>query len=164
MPSTQPLPRTLHLYSSTLFYLLKGNCLNPSMVNKSALDMISWHCGNEQFYSKFVFFYYYLEVHWKILNSICAMLQNCKHLPKPKILYGRYEIIIFNGLLGIVYIFLDRLDGTNYTKTLQLAEQLCFLLVSHVTCVTCNCDHFTSPLALCGFISFLFAFLFMPCV
>jgi len=41
MPSTQPLLKTLHLYSSALFYLLNGNCLNPLMVNKSALDMIS---------------------------------------------------------------------------------------------------------------------------
>jgi hypothetical protein len=35
-----------------------------------------------------------------------------------------------------------------------LAEQLCFLLVSRVLYVTCNYDHFTAPLALCGFILF----------
>ncbi len=38
LPNTQPLPRTLHLYSSTLFYLLKGNHPNPSLFDKSALD------------------------------------------------------------------------------------------------------------------------------
>jgi hypothetical protein len=47
---------------------------------------ISWHCGNEQFYLELILFYCYLKVHWKILNSIHAMLQNCKHLPTSKIL------------------------------------------------------------------------------
>jgi hypothetical protein len=39
MPNTQPLPRILHLYRSTFFYLLKGNCPNPLMFNKSPSDM-----------------------------------------------------------------------------------------------------------------------------
>jgi hypothetical protein len=39
MPNTQPLPGILHLYSSTFFYLLKGNRPNPSVFDKSAWDM-----------------------------------------------------------------------------------------------------------------------------
>jgi len=46
------------------------------------------------------------------------MLQNCKHLPKSIILWGCFEIIAFNGLLEIVYIFLNCLDRSNYTKML----------------------------------------------
>jgi hypothetical protein len=46
------------------------------------------------------------------------MLQNCKHPPKSIILEGCVEITTFNGLLEIVYIFLDCLDGSNYTKML----------------------------------------------
>jgi hypothetical protein len=38
MPSTQPLPGTLHLYFSTLLYLLKGNHPNPLVFDNSALD------------------------------------------------------------------------------------------------------------------------------
>jgi hypothetical protein len=40
------------------------------------------------------------------------------------------------------------------TLTTQLAEQLCFLLISCVVCVTCNCDHFSGPWAWCGFMPF----------
>ncbi len=120
---------------------------------------------NEQFYSELVFFNCYLEVHQKILNSIHEILQNCKHLPKSKILQGHSKIIAFNGLLEIVYLFLDHLDGIDYINTLQLIKQLCFLLVSCVVCVTCNCDHFIGPLTLCGFIPFFVYFLVsMPCV
>jgi hypothetical protein len=36
MPSTQPLPGTLHLYFLAFFYLLKGNCPNPLVFNNNA--------------------------------------------------------------------------------------------------------------------------------
>jgi hypothetical protein len=39
MPNTQPLLGILHLYSLAFFYLLKGNCPNPLVFDKSALDM-----------------------------------------------------------------------------------------------------------------------------
>jgi hypothetical protein len=39
MPSTQPLPITLYLYSCALFSLLMGNTLNLLMFSNSALDM-----------------------------------------------------------------------------------------------------------------------------
>ncbi len=87
MPNTQPLHGTLHLYSSVFFYLLKGNRPNPLVFNKSTWDMdIMTLWKNEQLYSELVFFDCYLEAHQKILNSIRAILQNCKHLPKSKIL------------------------------------------------------------------------------
>jgi hypothetical protein len=87
MPNTQPLHGTLHLYFLVFFYLLKGNHPNSLVFDKSAWDMdIMTLWKNEQFYSKFVFFDCYSEVHQKILNFIHAILQNCKHLPKSKIL------------------------------------------------------------------------------
>ncbi len=39
MPSTQFFLVTLHLYSSVLFYVLKGNRLNPLVFDKGAWDM-----------------------------------------------------------------------------------------------------------------------------
>jgi hypothetical protein len=82
-----PLPRTLHVYSSNLFYLLMGNTPNLLVFDNSALDMdIVTLCKYEEFNFKLVFFGCYLEVHQMILNPICAMLQSCKHLPKAMFL------------------------------------------------------------------------------
>jgi hypothetical protein len=51
-------------------------------------------------------------------NSTHAMLHNCKHFLKSKILQGHSEIIVFNGLLETIYFFLDCMDGTDYIKML----------------------------------------------
>jgi hypothetical protein len=60
----------------------------------------------------------YLEAHQKILNSTHAMLHNCKHFLKSKILQGHSEIIVFDGLLETIYFLLDCMDGTDYIKML----------------------------------------------
>jgi hypothetical protein len=70
--------------------------------NKFFLDMDILTSCKWTFNSYMGYFDYYLDVHWKKLNSICSMIQSYKHLPKEIVLLGLYSISTFNGLLKVI--------------------------------------------------------------